>query len=164
MNTAKNVTVIPATLDYYSAMPTAQTRRKRVAAYARVSTDKAEQITSYDMQVRYYTNYIYSNPSWDFVKIYTDEGITAVNTKHRAGFKEMISDALSGKIDLIEVSEDRSLDFIVSDKTKIHKTWHYTSRSESWTEEKRQAARERALRKESKVEYSEKCNSHTCNA
>ena len=68
------------------------------------------------------------------------------------------------KIDLIEVSEDRSLDFIVSDKTKIHKTWHYTSRSESWTEEKRQAARERALRKESKVEYSEKCNSHTCNA
>lgn len=101
MNTAKNVTVIPATLDYYSAMPTAQTRRKRVAAYARVSTDKAEQITSYDMQVRYYTNYIYSNPSWDFVKIYTDEGISAVNTKHRAGFKEMISDALSGKIDLI---------------------------------------------------------------
>lgn len=101
MNTAKNVTVIPATLDYYSAMPTAQTKRKRVAAYARVSTDKAEQITSYDMQVRYYTNYIYSNPSWDFVKIYTDEGISAVSTKHRAGFKEMISDALNGKIDLI---------------------------------------------------------------
>lgn len=101
MNTEKNVTVIPATLEYYSATPTVQTKRKKVAAYARVSTDKAEQITSYDMQVRYYTNYIYSNPSWDFVKIYTDEGTSAVSTKHRAGFKEMISDALSGKIDLI---------------------------------------------------------------
>lgn len=101
MNVAKNVTVIPATLNYYSAIPTAKTRRKKAAAYARVSTDKDEQITSYEMQVRYYTNYIYSNPEWDFVKVYTDEGISAVNTKHRDGFKEMIEDALNGKIDLI---------------------------------------------------------------
>ncbi len=101
MNTAKNVTVIPATLNYYSAVPKSEAKRKRVAAYARVSTDKAEQITSYEMQVRYYTNYIYSNSSWDFVKVYTDEGISAVNTKHRDGFKEMIEDAMNGKIDLI---------------------------------------------------------------
>ena len=101
MNTAKNVTVIPATLDYYSAVPKSEAKRKRVAVYARVSTDKAEQITSYEMQVRYYTNYIYSNASWDFVKVYTDEGISAVNTKHRDGFKEMIEDAMNGKIDLI---------------------------------------------------------------
>ncbi len=101
MNTAKNVTVIPATLDYYSAVPKSEAKRKRVAAYARVSTDKAEQITSYEMQVRYYTNYIYSNAQWDFVKVYTDEGISAVNTKHRDGFKEMIEDAMNGKIDLI---------------------------------------------------------------
>lgn len=101
MNTAKNVTVIPATLNYYSAVPTSEAKRKKVAAYARVSTDKAEQITSYEMQVRYYTNYIYSNSSWDFVKVYTDEGISAVNTKHRDGFKEMIEDAMVGKIDLI---------------------------------------------------------------
>lgn len=39
------------------------------------------------MQVRYYTNYIYSNAQWDFVKVYTDEGISAVNTKYRDGFK-----------------------------------------------------------------------------
>lgn len=101
MNTAKNVTVIPATLNYYSTAPIAQSVRKRVAAYARVSTDKEEQLTSYEMQIRYYTNYIYSNTQWDFVKVYTDEGISAVNTKHRDGFKEMIEDALAGKIDLI---------------------------------------------------------------
>ncbi len=101
MNTAKNVTVIPATLEYYSAVPVSEAKRKRVAAYARVSTDKEEQITSYEMQVRYYTNYIYSNSSWDFVKVYTDEGISAVNTKNRDGFKEMIEDAMNGKIDLI---------------------------------------------------------------
>ena len=101
MNTAKNVTVIPATLNYYSAVPTSEAKRKKVAAYARVSTDKAEQITSYEMQVRYYTNYIYSNSSWDFVKVYTDEGITATNTKRRDGFNQMIQDALNGKIDLI---------------------------------------------------------------
>ncbi|KAK8833997.1 hypothetical protein M9Y10_037219 [Tritrichomonas musculus] len=53
------------------------------------------------MQVRYYTNYIYSNAGWDFVKVYTDEGISAVNTKNRDGFKEMIEDAMNGKIDLI---------------------------------------------------------------
>ena len=101
MNTARNVTVIPATLNYYSAVPVAEKKNKKVAAYARVSTDKAEQQTSYEMQVRYYTNYIYSKPEWQFVKIYTDEGISAVNTKHRDGFKEMIDDAMSGKIDLI---------------------------------------------------------------
>ena len=101
MNTAKNVTVIPATLEYYSAVPKTEAKRKKVAAYARVSIDKSEQVTSYEMQVRYYTNYIYSNASWDFIKIYTDEGISAVNTKDRDGFKEMIEDAMNGKIDLI---------------------------------------------------------------
>ena len=101
MNTAKNVTVIPATLDYYLAVPKSEAKRKRVAAYARVSIDKAEQITSYEMQVRHYTNYIYSNASWDFVKVYTDEGISAVNTKHRDDFKEMIENTMSGKVNLI---------------------------------------------------------------
>ena len=38
---------------------------------------------------------------WDFVEVYTDEGISAVNTKHRDGFNRMIRDALAGKIDLI---------------------------------------------------------------
>ncbi len=49
----------------------------------------------------YYTQYIKQNPEWDFVKVYTDEGISGTNTKHRIGFNEMIADAMSGKIDLI---------------------------------------------------------------
>lgn len=76
-------------------------RKKRVAAYARVSTDSDEQFTSYEAQVDFYTNYIKGNPDWEFVEVYADEGITGTNTKHRDGFNRMIADAMAGKIDLI---------------------------------------------------------------
>ena len=66
-----------------------------------MSTDKDEQFTSYEAQVEYYTDYIRRNPDWDFVKVYTDEGITGTSTAHRDGFNEMINDAKAGKIDLI---------------------------------------------------------------
>lgn len=72
-----------------------------MAGYARVSTDHDEQLTSYEAQVDYYTRYIQSRNDWEFVGIYTDEGISATNTKHREGFKRMIADAIAGKIDLI---------------------------------------------------------------
>ncbi|MDD2459242.1 MAG: recombinase family protein, partial [Eubacteriales bacterium] len=75
--------------------------RRRVAAYARVSTDTEEQQTSYEAQVDYYTKYINDRPDYEFVGIYTDEGISAVSTKNRDGFKRMVDDALAGKIDLI---------------------------------------------------------------
>ena len=101
MPKAKNVTVIPATLNIHTKTPTAERVRRRVAAYARVSTDSEEQLTSYEAQVDYYTKFIRENPDWDFVEVYTDEGISAVNTKHRDGFNRMILDALAGKIDLI---------------------------------------------------------------
>ncbi len=39
--------------------------------------------------------------NWEFVEVYTDEGITGTNTKHREGFKRMLADALAGRIDLI---------------------------------------------------------------
>lgn len=72
-----------------------------MAAYARVSTDSDEQFTSYEAQVDYYTKYIQERADWEFVSVFTDEGITGTNTKRRDGFKQMISDALDGKIDLI---------------------------------------------------------------
>ena len=98
----KNITVIPATRNIHTGISVTNTLQKRkVAAYARVSTDSAEQLTSYGAQVNYYTNYILSNRDWQFVKVYTDEGISATNTKRREGFNSMINDALSGKIDLI---------------------------------------------------------------
>ena len=96
---AKSVTTIPATLSRFTAAPI--TKKRRVAAYARVSTDNEEQLTSYEAQVDYYTNYIQGRDDWEFAGVYTDEGITGTNTKKREGFKSMVSDALDGKIDLI---------------------------------------------------------------
>ena len=64
MATAKNVTVIPATFNPQTRRPLKQVTRRRVAGYARVSTDSDEQFTSYEAQVDYYTNYINSNPEW----------------------------------------------------------------------------------------------------
>jgi len=75
--------------------------KRRVAGYARVSSDTEEQLNSYEAQVSYYTETINAKPDWELVKVYTDEGISAVNTKRREGFKAMINDALDGKIDLI---------------------------------------------------------------
>lgn len=52
-------------------------------------------------QVDYYTKYISERPDWELIEVYTDEGISAVSTKRRDGFKRMIADALAGRIDLI---------------------------------------------------------------
>ena len=101
MTKARSVTVIPATLNHFSAAPLNVIEKKRVAAYARVSTDNEEQLSSYEAQVEYYTNHIRSNPDWRFAGVYTDEGISATSTKNREGFNRMVVDALAGKIDLI---------------------------------------------------------------
>lgn len=77
------------------------TRKKRVAAYARVSTEQDAQQNSYEAQIEFYTGYIQSKPEWEFVGIYADEGITGTSTKRREGFNRMVDDALGGKIDLI---------------------------------------------------------------
>lgn len=95
------VTTIPATISRFTATPINEKKKRRTAAYARVSTDSEEQLTSYTAQVDYYTNYIKGRDDWEFVSVYTDEGITGTNTKHREGFKQMVNDALAGKIDLI---------------------------------------------------------------
>ena len=101
METAKNVTVIPATKGRFAAVQDTAPQKRRVAGYARVSTDSEEQLTSYAAQVDYYTKYIQGRSDWVFVDVYTDEGISAVNTKRREGFNRMVHDALTGKIDLI---------------------------------------------------------------
>ena len=98
---AGKVTCIPATKNRFTALPVTSVSKRRVAAYARVSTDSDEQFTSYAAQIDYYTNYIQQHPEWEFVKVYTDEGISGLNPRHRDGFNEMIADALAGKIDLI---------------------------------------------------------------
>lgn len=93
---AVRVTEIPAMISRAD-----ETRTRRAAAYARVSTAHEEQLTSYAEQIGYYTNYIKERSDLEFAGVYTDEGITGTSTKHREGFKRMIADALAGKIDLI---------------------------------------------------------------
>jgi len=97
----RTITVIPQTRNRITSVPTTSICRRKVAAYARVSTDSEEQATSYEAQVDYFTDFIKARSDWEFVKVYTDEGITGTSTKHREGFKQMIGDALAGKIDLI---------------------------------------------------------------
>ena len=96
-----NVKKIPATISPYTEAPLGSKKKRRVAGYARVSSDRGEQQSSYEAQVDYYTRYINEREDWEFAGVYTDEGISATNTKKRDGFNQMIEDALVGKIDLI---------------------------------------------------------------
>ncbi|MCI1693310.1 recombinase family protein [Aneurinibacillus aneurinilyticus] len=97
---AKVVKIIPVKpADVVEGVP--KKIKKRVCAYCRVSTDSEEQKESYENQLNHYTRYIQSNPDWEFVDIYADEGISGTNTKNRTEFKRMIQDAREGKIDLI---------------------------------------------------------------
>ena len=70
---AKSVTLIPQTKNIFTAAPIQGIAKRKVAGYARVSTDSDEQFTSYEAQVDYYTRFIQSHPEWEFVKVYTDE-------------------------------------------------------------------------------------------
>ena len=95
------VTKIPATVSRYTAAPIAVKTKRKVAAYARVSTDHEDQLNSYEAQRDYYTNYIKGNDEWEFAGIYSDEGISGTSTKKREGFQQMVADALAGRIGLI---------------------------------------------------------------
>lgn len=101
MQTSRMITVIPPTVSLYTTAPLSASGTRRVAGYARVSTDNDEQLTSYDAQVEYYTRYINEHEDWEFVGLYSDEGISGTNIKKRKGFQKMLADALDGKIDLI---------------------------------------------------------------
>ena len=76
-------------------------QKKRVAAYTRMSSGKDAMLRSLSAQVSYYSDLIRNHDDWLYVGVYADEGISGTNTKRREGFKEMIADALDGKIDLI---------------------------------------------------------------
>ena len=79
---AKSVKIIPATINLHTHLPKAQTVLRRVAAYARVSTDSEEQYTSYVAQVSYYTDYIKRNTEWEFVDVYTEMLTTSLIQMH----------------------------------------------------------------------------------
>lgn len=76
-------------------------RKKRVAAYARVSSDSDEQLKSLAIQKEHYQGYIESNPDWEFVDVYFDEGVSGTSLKNRQGLKRLIDDCEKGLINLI---------------------------------------------------------------
>ena len=76
--------------------------KPRVCAYARVSTLSDQQESSYDNQVKIYTEKIMKNPEWEFAGIYADQGLTGTKEK-RPEFQRMMKDAEKHKIDVILV-------------------------------------------------------------
>lgn len=74
---------------------------QRVGVYVRVSTDDVRQTTSFELQKKYYEDFVSAHDNWGLFKIYADEGISGTSLKNRNAFIEMIQDAENGKIDLI---------------------------------------------------------------
>lgn len=75
--------------------------KKRVAVYARVSTDDPNQTSSYELQKNHYEDMVNRRVNWELVDIYADEGISGTSLQHRDSFLRMIKDCQEGKIDLI---------------------------------------------------------------
>lgn len=99
--TQKTIKVLPKKEWLKQDFDTGDLPKRKVCAYARVSTDLEDQKNSFNAQLEEYQSRIAKNPDWEFVRLYSDEGISGTSLKNRKGFQEMIGDALSGKIDLI---------------------------------------------------------------
>lgn len=97
----KDVEIIKARNTLSSRAKTNLTKRLRVAAYCRVSTDSEDQINSYKSQVQYYTDLINNNSEWSLADIYADEAITGTQVTKREDFQRLINDCMNGDVDLI---------------------------------------------------------------
>ena len=98
---ARVITRIEPTRRTHGLAPIRIPELRKVAGYARVSTESEEQENSYEAQVRYFTNFIQNHEGWTFAGMYTDAGISGTGTAHRSGFTQMVQDALAGKFSLI---------------------------------------------------------------
>lgn len=78
-----------------------ESKERRVAVYARVSTGDPRQTSSYELQKNHYLDVVDRHPGWKLVEIYADEGISGTSLQHRDEFIRMIKDCQRGKIDLI---------------------------------------------------------------
>ena len=97
--------VNPDELDIIPAIPQVNfyedKNEKRVAVYARVSTDDPRQTSSYELQKNHYIDIVNKHIGWKLADIYADEGISGTSLNHRDSFIRMINDCRAGKIDLI---------------------------------------------------------------
>ena len=76
-------------------------KRKRVAAYARVSKESDKSFRSLSQQVSYYSALIQKNPAWEYAGVYADDGISGTKTNTRPEFIRMIKDCEAGLIDIV---------------------------------------------------------------
>ena len=97
----RTITVIPKKEIIGIDLVTGKPKKIKVCGYARVSTDLEDQKNSFEFQKEEFETRIKENPDWEFVGMYSDEGISGTSTTKRKQFNEMIKDALAGKIDLI---------------------------------------------------------------
>lgn len=100
-----NVKVDPANYIYYPEKKQTDYYdndiHQRVVIYVRVSTDDVKQTTSYELQKKYYEDFVVHHPNWTLVRIYADEGISGTSRKKRKDFNQMIADAKAGMFDMI---------------------------------------------------------------
>ena len=76
-------------------------KKKRVVAYARVSTSAEDQLLSLEVQKKHYEGFIKSNSDWDYAGLYYDEGVSGTKAKNRTGIQNLLQDSEDGKIDMI---------------------------------------------------------------
>ena len=136
---ARTVTILPQTINRQTAAPIGSMVKRKVAAYARVSTDHEEQQSSYEAQCDYYTKFIKARDDWEFAGIYSDDGVSATSTRHREGFQQMVADALAGKINLIVTKSvsrfaRNTVDSLTTIRTlKEHGTEVFFEKESIWT-------------------------------
>ena len=75
-------------------------KKRKVAAYARVSSGKDSMLNSLSQQVSYFSSKIQANKDWLYVGVYADEAYTGTKDD-RSEFQRMLKDCKEGKIDLI---------------------------------------------------------------
>lgn len=76
----------------------------KIAAYARVSTEKESQVESFEKQIEFFNEFTKKN-NYELYKLYADEGISGKQIKHRKQFQQMMQDAKSKKFDKVVVKD-----------------------------------------------------------
>ena len=74
--------------------------KKRVAAYARVSSKKEKSLHSLSAQVSHYSNLIQKRSDWEYAGVYVDEALTGTRDD-RKDFQRLMQDCRVGKIDIV---------------------------------------------------------------
>ena len=79
-----------------------------IAAYCRVSTDKADQLNSLEAQKEFFSEYTQRTGD-NLVRLYADEGISGTKIKNRKEFLRMMADAEHGLFDMVVVRTSPAL-------------------------------------------------------